>query len=244
MHRLLTVAASMALATPALAFDTILIDGVNDFSAGTEIAGTSGATWYLEHDANNVYLGLEAPDVASGSATQFVTIYLDTDVGGPDGSTTGVVYNTQQPGLPFAADFHFRWKVDNTYTNLLDFNNGTGSWDDDNTSAGNLGIQAFQAGTYVEFAIPRASLGFPQQIEVTGAMINEQGGAEATFFMFPDSNVEGYDADFSQSTLRALTIPTDVPFLPLWALVGLAGGLGVAGTRMVSGDGDAPADRA
>ena len=55
-----------------------------------------------------------------------------------------MLYNTQEPGLPFDADYHFRWKVDNTYINMLDWNSGSSSWTDDNTGDSNFGIVGFQ----------------------------------------------------------------------------------------------------
>lgn len=219
------------LSSPALAYETITIDGTNDFGPG--IAGTSGSMWFVENDGTNLYIGVDATDVGGGAATKFVTVYLDTTNGDAQGHNVGVVYNTQEPALPFEADFHLRWKTDNTYTNLLDYNNGTNSWLDDNTGANNFGIAAFQAGNFVEFSIPLASLGNPTDVSLVGAMINEQGGAEYTFFMWPAGNTEAYDADFTVAYAYGIASPppVPVPFLPVWALAAMAGGLGVAGAR-------------
>lgn len=185
----------------ATTFHTISIDGTNDFAADETFSGTSGSMWYFTWDANNFYFAVDASDVNANSTDRWVHLYIDTDpnsnITAGSGSSTGVTYNTQTPGLPFSANYHFRWRTDNTYTNMLDYNDGTGSWTDDNTSGGNFGIAAFQSGTYVEFSIPRASLGSPDNIHVAGAMINEQGGNEFTFFMLPDNNSEGYDADYA-----------------------------------------------
>lgn len=185
----------------ATSFHTITIDGSNDFTADETMPGTSGSTWYMTWDATTFYFGVNATDVSSGSATRFVTLYLDTNpqqnpLSG-NGSSTGVLYNTQQPGLPFNADFHFRWRTDDTYINMLDWNNGTSSWTDDNTGNNNFGITRARVGNYIEFSIPRASLGNPTAVYAAGAMINEQAGGEFSFFMFPNSNSEGYDANFT-----------------------------------------------
>lgn len=219
-------------ASPALAYDVITIDGVNDFDPTYAEDGTSGSVWYIENSSSMLYLAVNATDVNANSATRFVVFYLDTDPAGPNGTTTGVTYNTQQPGLPFAADYHLRWRTNNTYTNLLDYNNGTGSWTDDNTGPDNLGIQAFQTGTFVEFAIPLASLGNPSAVRVTAAMLNEQGGVESTFFMMPDTQSPGYDANHTDFLTWDLAAPNSVPALPVWALAALAGALGVSGVRM------------
>ncbi len=185
----------------ATSLHTIIIDGANDFTADEDVPATGGATWYFTWDATHFYFGLAASDVSSGSATRFVTLYLDTDpqvnLATGRGTTGGVLYNTQEPVLPFNADYHFRWKADNSYTNMLDWNNVTNSWTDDNTGANNFGITVFQSGSYLEASIPRTSLGNPGAIYVAGAMINEAGGGEYTFFMTPNTNTEGYDANFA-----------------------------------------------
>ncbi len=188
-------------AVEATSFHTIVIDGANDFAADEDMPGTSGATWYVTWSATHFYFGINASDVGSGSATRFVNLYLDTDpqqnpLSG-NGTSTGALYNTQQPTLPFNADYHFRWRTDNTYTNMLDWNNGTASWTDDNTGNNNFGITAFQSGNYLEVAIPRASLGNPTAVYAAGSMINEQAFNEYTFFMFPNGNSEGYDANYT-----------------------------------------------
>ncbi|MBK7230648.1 MAG: T9SS type A sorting domain-containing protein [Ignavibacteriales bacterium] len=183
---------SIAIATT---YTTIIIDGVNDFESDEDVAGTSSATYFITWDATNLYLGLQAPDVSSNSSQRWVYFYLDSDpqliATNGTGSTTGLKYNTQQPGLPFTANYHFRWRTDNGYQNLQSFNGS--SWVDGNQT----GVAAFQSGTYVEFRIPLANIGSPTQIYLVGAMINEAGGGEWTYHMMPQNNhTEGYEVDF------------------------------------------------
>ncbi|MFZ1517229.1 MAG: hypothetical protein WAU11_00550, partial [Ignavibacteriaceae bacterium] len=180
----------------ATTYTTITIDGVNDFESDEDVAGTSGATYYFTWDATNLYLGLQAPDVASSSSTRFVYFYIDSDPQSiptnGTGTTTGLTYNTQTPGLPFTANYHFRWKTDNSYTNLQTYNGS--SWVDGNQS----GVGAWQTGQYVEFRIPLTNIGTPSEIYVIGSMINEQGTFEWTYHMTPTLNgADGYDKDFS-----------------------------------------------
>ena len=183
------------------AYNTINIDGTNDFALDESFSGTSGSQWYFTWDDSYLYIGLNATDVGSNNGNIFMTLYIDTDpndpLSGGDGSTSGVTYNTQTPNLPFAADYHLRWKADGTYTNILDYNNFSGSWTDDNTGPNNFGLNWARSGNYVEFSIPLNQIGNPHGIHVCGAMINEVSGGEFTFFMFPDNNVEGYDANFT-----------------------------------------------
>jgi len=190
---LLSLLASSAVL--AASSHTIVIDGSNDFASDETFSGTSSSTWYLTWDANNLYFGLDAPDVNSGSSTEFVWLYLDTDpqpgAAGGNGTSAGVPYNTQQPALPFNADYHFRWKADNTYMNLQQWNGS--AWVDGTQT----GIQAYQQGTFLEVSIPLANLGSPQQLYLTGGMLNEAGGGEWTFFLLPATNSEGYDPDLT-----------------------------------------------
>ncbi len=182
-------------AARAASSHTITIDGVNDFAGDETFSGTSGSTWYVTWDANNLYFGLNASDVGSGSSTEFVWLYLDTDpqpgAAGGNGTSAGLTYNTQQPALPFNADYHFRWKADNTYMNLQQWNGS--AWVDGTQT----GIQAYQQGAFVEVRIPLANLGSPQQLYLTGGMLNEASGGEWTFFLLPATNSEGYDPDLS-----------------------------------------------
>ncbi|MGH7493367.1 MAG: beta strand repeat-containing protein, partial [bacterium] len=175
---------------------TIVVDGSNDFAGDEDVPGTSGTTWYFTWDVNNFYFGLNALDVASSSSTKSVLLYIDADPRpnpfSGNGTSSGRNYNTQTPGLPFLADHHFRWKTDNTSTELRSWNSS--SW----VPGNNSGVQAFQSGTFVECLIPRANIGNPSAIYVCGAMINEQGGVESTIFLTPQINgPEGYDKDFA-----------------------------------------------
>ncbi len=97
-------------------FHTIAIDGVNDFAANETFATTTtGHTGYLAWDDTYLYVGVDGPDVGSGFSSNWVVVYL----GGPAGTTTGVTYNTQTPTLAFPAQYHVRWKTDNTFTDAL-----------------------------------------------------------------------------------------------------------------------------
>lgn len=179
----------------------IAIDGTNDFDPGTERVDTSstgtGYSAYLAWDRDTLYVAMEGADVASGSATKFVLVYL----GGTGGTTAGQTYNTQSPMLPFDAKWHVRWKADNTLTGAQEWNGA--SWVD----VGSWSPAAFQAGTFVELSIPLADLGSPATLPVHVSMINELGGSEATFAVAPATSItaDGYDPDYSEYFLLDLT---------------------------------------
>jgi len=175
---------------------TISIDGTVDFEADEDVSGTSGSIWYFTWDANYFYVGLDANDVDDNDNAKWLHLYLDTDPTTPatsgSGTTLGVNYTTQEPVLPFSANYHFRWRTSNNFTELMEYN-GT-NW----AQLGvNVGVAAFQAGTFVEIRLDRAEIGNPSVIRVAGSMINQASGVESTFFMAPSGNSEGYDTDYT-----------------------------------------------
>lgn len=190
---------------------TIQINGQNDFLAGETFQATSGGfRGFITWDANFLYFGMDNGDVNSHSSTKWVLIYLS----GPGASTTtGQVYNTQQPGLPFPAKYHIRWKADNSFTNTMVWSGS--SWVDAGWSwAGN----AFQSGNYVEFRVPRSLIGSPTGVNVHMSMINEQPFAEGTYSGVPSTSFfDGYDRDYGKYfhfNLLSPNAPSSYPALP------------------------------
>jgi hypothetical protein len=184
----------IAILTLGTSYRTIVIDGTNDFAADEAFAASSaGATWYFTWDANYLYIGASNPDISAGSASKWVLCYFDTDpqLVPTEGTGTrfGQTYNTQQPQLPFTANYHFRWKSDDTFTDLQTFNGST--WQ----SADQTGIQHSRSVNFLEIRIPRANLGSPGRIYACADMINEQGGSEWTYFLAPSLHTDGYDVN-------------------------------------------------
>lgn len=185
-------------------FHSVGIDGTNDFEVGDERFGSSSTDYYgfLAWDRDTLFVGVEGADIASGSATKFVLVYL----GGPGGTAAGQTYNTQSPALPFDAKWHVRWRADNLFTDTQEWDGGmwaTASWN----------VTAFQSDTFLEFAIPLAELGSPATLPVHLSMINEAGGAESTFSVVPATSIsaDGYDPDYGEFfvlDLEGSTLPS------------------------------------
>lgn len=172
---------------------TITIDGIDDFDATDETLSTSstGYSAYAAWDTQYLYLGMNGADVSSGSSQRFWVVYI----GGASGTTAGVTYNTQEPVLPFAAQYHVRWKADNTYTNALEWNGA--AWVDANwVFTGDI----YQTGTFVEMRIPLADIGSPSTVNVVVSMVNETNGVEGTYAAAPSAAIasDGYDPDFTR----------------------------------------------
>lgn len=185
-------------------FHTVTIDGTNDFVTADERFDSSSAGYFgfLAWDRDTLFVGIEGADIGSGSATKWVLVYL----GGTGGTTAGQTYNTQSPTLPFDAKWHVRWRADNLFTDTQEW--GGASW-----ASASWNASAFQSGTFVELAIPRAELGSPATLPVHVSMINEAGGAEATFSVVPATSIaaDGYDPDYAAHLVLDLdgsTVPT------------------------------------
>lgn len=168
----------------------ITIDGTNDFLEANERFATASAGYFgwVAWDEQWVYLAMQGTDVASASPTRWVLVYF----GGANGTTTGQIYNTQQPGLPFSAKWHLRWKADNTLTSLQ-------TWDGMAWIEDSFGGSVFQSGTFLEMRIPRSDLGDPATLKVHMSMINEAGGGEFTFAGVPaGSFTDAVDPDYTK----------------------------------------------
>jgi hypothetical protein len=192
-------------------YKTISIDGIKDFSPDETVEGTSGSTWYFTWDASYLYLGAENADVGNiSSTTRWLLWYVDTDPrltpSQGSGTVTGVMYNTQRPTLPFTANYHLRWKVNDSYFDLQTFNGS--AWESGNQS----GLQRSRSGNFMELRIPRENIGSPDQVYICAMAINETGGAEWTYYIVPPLQSDGYNpalAHFLGFTLDPGRSPND-----------------------------------
>lgn len=199
-------------AMPSAYSHTIAIDGTNDFSATDEsfVTSSKGYTAYLAWDQTYLYVAVQGQDISSNDATRFVQLYLGT---GSAGTTTGLSYNTQQPTLPFSADYHLRWKADNTFTGALSWDGS--AWVD---TLWDFTDDVVQSGDFLEFRIPRDDIGAPTELAVHISMINETNGNEFSFAAMPgNSFTDAYDPDFGnyyQFNLLGQTPPAGHTTLP------------------------------
>lgn len=190
---------------------TIAIDGVNDFLPGEALAtSTAGHTAYLAWDDAYVYLGFDSADVASGNSQTWVVAYFGDQMGSP----LGVLYNTQQPALPFAARWHLRWRADNTFTGALEHDGADWQPPAWTVNPGDV----YQSGTFVEMRVSRIDLDSPVYLDVTLGILREEPLDEASWAGMPAGTyVDGYDPDFAQYLqvdLTGSTLPSDVPIQP------------------------------
>lgn len=185
---------------------TIAIDGTNDFVTTDERLDTSSSGYWAwaAWDADYLYLAMQGADVSSGSAQRWVLVYL----GGSAGTTTGHVYNTQTPGLPFPARWHVAWRCSNDQTDAFEYTGG--AW----TGAGwDFTGDVYQSGNFVEMRIPLADIGSPSTLDVVMYMINDTSSAEWSFAAVPSSAfTDGYDPDPAHHftfDLAGATVPAD-----------------------------------
>jgi hypothetical protein len=175
-------------------FHAIAIDGVNDFTAEeARTTSTTGHTAYIAWDDAFVYFGMNSPDVASGDGQTWVVVYLGD--GGAMGSTTGVLYNTQQPTLPFAARYHLRWRADNAFIGALIHDGIAWAAPPWTLNPGDV----YQSGTFVEFRVSTVDLQFPVYLDVAMGILREQAFDEASWAAMPQgAYADGYDPDIAQ----------------------------------------------
>jgi len=176
---------------------TIQVGGTLDFVAADEEFSTTsmGYSAYVTWDHEKLYIGYQGPDIQTPSGVNWVLVYLDIDPQGTDGTDIGQIYNTQQPMLPFKADWHIRWKANDGFLGAMSYVAGTG-WTETTIS----GLQAARVSDIVELAVPLASLvgsgDPPVQIGVVTFMINEANLGEWTYAgLYVGTFTDGYDRD-------------------------------------------------
>lgn len=169
---------------------TINIDGTNDFLSSETFATTSASyKAYVSWDANNIYIGYDGSDIASGDQHKWLFAYFDTDPGSGNGAPSGEIYNTETPEFPngFAPEFYYRWQASQGIEDFKSYDM-SGGW----TVTGQL-VSASVSGTYLEAAIPLSALGNPQKIGVSIFWINETSQQEAAYGgLYADSFTDGY----------------------------------------------------
>jgi hypothetical protein len=168
---------------------TILIDGQNDFlPEETFTTSSRDYTGYITWDADYLTFGMDGSDVGSGSDHVQMVIYLGSSGGG---TSTGLSLNSQQPGLPFVANYAIQSK----------FNGETVFWKTDGGSwsmanAPSLIVQGKD--NFVELHVSWADLGDPSTVNVVVAVVKDQSGIEYTFAGLPgNSFTDGFDPDYT-----------------------------------------------
>jgi hypothetical protein len=173
-------------------FHTIEIDGVDDWNGDEGLAtSTEGHVARVAWDDTHVYVGIRSPDVMIDNANVWFAVYFGGEAGAPD----GVLYNTQQPALPFTARWHMRWRADNIYTDVLE-------WDGDAWAPGGWTIgegDVYRSGDLLEMRVARSDLDDPQTLELHLGLLRETMFDEATWAACPEgSYVDGYDPEYTQ----------------------------------------------
>ena len=193
-------------------FHAIAIDGANDFLVGETFATSTGTdhTGYVAWDASYLTIGLDSPDVGAGDAGVWFVAYI----GGDDGTTDGVLYNTQQPALPFEAQYHVRWRADATFTGALEWDGA--SWIEPAWTI-NPG-DVLHAGQFVELRVSMIDIGTPDYLRVHLGLLRETAFDEASWAAVPEASyADGYDPDYAQYfefDLAGSTLPADYAPLP------------------------------
>jgi hypothetical protein len=174
----------------------IMIDGVDDFLSAEQFPTTSaGYGARVAWDADNLYIGYAGADLdpaAPETSTKWLFVYIDSDPGMPTGALVNETYTTQGATFPagFRADFYVRWRCDEMFLALKQYNGAT--WTD------GAAPPAARVGTFLEIAIPRASLGTSTQLSLVSWMINEKQNVESSYAgLYATNFTDGYAANLA-----------------------------------------------
>lgn len=172
------------------------VDGLDDdwteavtFEAGHD--GRMAVTW----DDYNLYLGLTHPDLLEGGDQHFWLVYLGN---GAHATVHGVPFNSQQPGLPFAATQLVVVRADGHYAALHQWDGER--WQHHPDVFNTPGALIERRHQTVEVALSLYELQIGQRLDVVAAMVYEGDGWESTYAPMPvDSFDEGaYDPDYQR----------------------------------------------
>ncbi|WP_426452653.1 hypothetical protein ACP26L_11495 [Paenibacillus sp. S-38] len=173
---------------------TIALNGGNDFyGSETFFTSTRSPTYYfyITWDSTNLYVAYRGDEINKDDArfTNQSQKWVQMYIGGENGTTSGSPYRTQQPTLPFSAKYHVRWKIDETYFNVQQYNGS--SWVD---TAGSFGYYRDANSPFVKFKIPLSAIGNPTTLKFASFLLEETAGNERMWAAFPeDAFSDGYD---------------------------------------------------
>lgn len=218
VHSRILLAAMGLQLTASVARADLVIDGSNNYSAAhTYATSTSGYTGYAAASPTTFAFGYNGADVQTGGNQHFLVAYL----GGLGASTTtGLNFNTQQPGLPFAATHAIVYRADGGYTRL--FNYTGAAWMETATAP-----SVAESGPFFESSVPMSALGSPTSVNLVSYFLFEGAGFESSYAVMPsDAFTDGYDPN----PATFLTI-TAVPEASAFVFGGLTSGLAVVAAR-------------
>ncbi|MGC6515746.1 MAG: MopE-related protein, partial [Myxococcota bacterium] len=194
--------------------DGYATDWIGDIQFATSAGGDTrtAITW----DDTNLYIGVEHPDVATGGAQHWVVAYIGN---GDAGSTTGLLFNTQEPGLPFEATHAMRWKADDSYNGFATWD-GAG-WQEAANWLGTNGSEKAERNdeSVAEFAIPLSEIGDPSTLSIVVHWVYEGAGFETSYaatpsFLYADASYDPDPAEYYAFNLAATTAPRFYGTLP------------------------------
>eukprot|EP01114_Cavostelium_apophysatum_P013056 TRINITY_DN3082_c0_g1_i1.p1 TRINITY_DN3082_c0_g1~~TRINITY_DN3082_c0_g1_i1.p1 ORF type:complete len:714 (-),score=153.61 TRINITY_DN3082_c0_g1_i1:28-2169(-) len=164
-------------------------------SDSTQIVGSDNSIWYFTWDADNFYFAVSSPTLAQVPAVQMnnydLVFFIDTDPQSVPtngaGTTTGPSFSSQSIKLPFNGDFFVRWKAGPRQISIYTWDSSSNNWNEPTVDAGDYNSITGAPG-FVEFNISRKELGYPNNIQVCGSILNVSPGSSTTFSYIPAMN--------------------------------------------------------
>jgi hypothetical protein len=174
---------------------TPVVDGsVDEWPNEARLGHSSGSFTYIAWDSDNLYVAVVEAAIFGAYTDHWLVVYSGS---GDAGAPQGVLLNTQQPALPFAATRAVRWKLDDS-TSVLDSWDGV-SWDVSTPFFGVGGAALIASGSVAEMAIPLSSLGIDDHVMIVLAMVRTTDTAEETYAACPAGAINNlfYDPDYT-----------------------------------------------
>lgn len=171
---------------------TITLDGANDFtSQETFVTSTSGYSAYVAWDADNIYVGVDGPDIGLSSNAKFLVIYLS---GTGSTTTSSLPLSNQLTTLPFQAAYAVSYRLDrNSTTAYLVF---PSSWSGTSVLASSISATI---GDYIEFSLPKTLVGSPNSLNLHISIVDTTSGSETTYAGLPATSfTDGFDPLYSK----------------------------------------------
>lgn len=193
------VAVFMGATIASSAHADFVVDGVNNFAPGdTYSTSDAGYTGYVALNGSALHFGYTGADIQTGGPQHFVVAYIG---GAGSSSTTGILFNTQQPALPFAATHALVYRADGGYTQFF-ASNGV-AWQPVASTGG-----VAESGNFFEAGLPLVDLGSPGlTVQFLSYLLFEGAFSESSYAAVPNDAFANGTYDPNPSTFLTLTIP-------------------------------------
>jgi hypothetical protein len=172
-------------------------DGNHFFASETFPTSNFAYTAYVAWDRDTFYFAVEGAYVESNDPATWILAYWGTAASSGTGTRTGQTYGNQTPTLNFEANYHVRWKGDDSLISLMRYS--PGGWQDGGAFPG----RHQRKGRFVEFSVPLKAIVAP--------------GETATRARFVMALIHGVAPETTYASVPSTALVSDDAFNPSYA---------------------------